>query len=68
MVLMPASTESRRPGGGVIAASSAIRAVASRRLATSCLAVGAPCEVLLEGCSFGVVEGVDGVGTGQCVQ
>ena len=32
------------------------------------LAVGALCEVPLEGCSFGVVECIDGVGTGQCVQ
>ena len=65
---MPASTESRRLGGGVSAASSAIRAVASRRLATSAWQSGHPCEVLLEGCSLVVVERVDDVGTGQCVQ
>ena len=68
MFLMPASTESRSAGGGV---SRGVVGHQGRRLTQAgdlLLAVGALCQVPLEGCSFGVVEGIDDVGTGQRVQ
>ena len=67
IVLMPASTEPRSDGGGVSAASSAIRAVASRRLATSRWQSRHPGRCCSKSCPLVVVECVDDVGTGQRV-
>ena len=65
---MSARIDARRDAGGVSATSSAITDVASRRLATSRWQSTASGQVTLEGLSFVVVECVDDVSPGQCVQ